>query len=127
MPDGPVLLSLHRNFFARALNENPVNPMRGMFGPSFLSGYRSATTLVRMVKEIYEENSFLVVRMWPIWAHCLVALVMLGAVAQTPTCSLAKQALTDFDLTFELFIKAQEHPVVKLGLVSRLFTPLPIR
>lgn len=92
--------------------------MRGMFGPSFLSGYRTATTMVRMVKEIYEENPVLVVRIWPIWAHCLVALVMLGAVAQTPACSLAKQALADFDSTLELFSSAHEHPVVKVGLVS---------
>ena len=92
--------------------------MRGSFGPSFLSGYRSATTTVRVVKETYEENGRLVARIWPIWAHALIATVMLASVAQIPECTLARQAFTDMDSALELFYAAQNHPVVKRGLVS---------
>ncbi|KAH8110513.1 hypothetical protein DFH11DRAFT_1547404 [Phellopilus nigrolimitatus] len=112
-----TLLLLHRNFFARAILENPVNPMRSAFAPSFLSAYRSATTLLRVVREHFEVVAHLLLRIWPIWAHALTASVILGSVAaRGTTFTLAPQAFIEFDLAIGLFTKAQMHPVVKSGL-----------
>ncbi|THH08783.1 hypothetical protein EW145_g2474 [Phellinidium pouzarii] len=112
-----ALMLLHRNFFARAILENPVNPMRSSFAPSFLSAYRSATSMLCVVRGEYDNIAHLMLRVWPIWAHALTASVILGSVAALGrTSALAPQAFVEFNLSIELFAKAQMHPVVKSGL-----------
>ncbi|KAI5115972.1 hypothetical protein M0805_001503 [Coniferiporia weirii] len=112
-----TLMLLHRNFFARAILEDPVNPMRSIFAPSFLSAYRSATTMLRVVREEYDNISHFMLRIWPVWAHTLTASVIVGSVAALGSSfALAPQAFIEFDLSIALFAKAQMHPVVKSGL-----------
>ena len=70
-----VLLYIHRNFFARALLDSPTNPLRSPFAPSFLAAYRSATQLLKVLRENFDAFSYLFIRLWPIWAHALAASV----------------------------------------------------
>lgn len=70
-----VSLYIHRNFFARALLDFPTNPLRSPFAPSFLAAYRSATQLLKTLRENFDAFSYLFIRLWPIWAHALAASV----------------------------------------------------
>ncbi len=70
-----VLLYIHRNFFARALLDFPTNPLRSPFAPSFLAAYRSATQLLKTLRENFDAFSYLFIRLWPIWAHALASSV----------------------------------------------------
>ncbi|KAH8114455.1 fungal-specific transcription factor domain-containing protein [Phellopilus nigrolimitatus] len=112
-----TLLHLHHNFFARAVRDEPTNPLRSAFAPSFLSSYRSAAAMLRIMREVFDGVAHILLRVWPIWADALSASVVLGTVAGLGTSSaLAAQAFVEFDLAIHLFAKAQMHPVVKSGL-----------
>lgn len=67
------LIFIHRNFFARALRENPTNPIRSRFGPSFLAAYASAITLLRAMRRNFEPCQQVLLRIWPFWAHALAS------------------------------------------------------
>lgn len=116
-----VLMLIHRHFFARALIEHPDNPMRSQFAPSFLSTYRSATTLLRVTRTQFDLNPHCVMRVWPIWAHALHGATMLGSIAANGSESaLAPQAYVEFNLAVEMFLKAQVHPFIKSALAILL-------
>lgn len=75
---------------------------------------------MRVVKEGYTMNDKLIIRIWPMWAHSMVATIMLGFVAQLSKCTLAKQALVEFENALEFFQIAQVHPFVKTAMVIYL-------
>lgn len=64
------LIFIHRNFFARALRENPNNPIRSHFGPSFLAAYASAITLLRAMRRNYESCRRALLLFW---SHALAS------------------------------------------------------
>ncbi|KAL5507849.1 hypothetical protein ACEPAH_5467 [Sanghuangporus vaninii] len=107
------LLLLHRNFFVRALIENPSDPTRSRFAPSFLSTYRTASTILRTVGALVNDRPNIIARVWPFWAHALSASVMLGSVAACGTSSLAPQAFEEFNNSIEMLGKMQIHPLIR--------------
>lgn len=116
-----ALLFVHRSFFARALIEDPANPVRTRFGPSFLSMYRASASLVHFVRNLFDRAALFVVRCWPILAQALHATIILGSVAACGTASsLAPQAFVHFSLGYEMFKKAPMHPVIKASVVRTL-------
>ncbi|OCB87167.1 hypothetical protein A7U60_g5682 [Sanghuangporus baumii] len=117
------LLLLHRSFFARALIEDPTNPVRTRFGPSFLSMYRAAASMVHFVRKQFDQEGLFLLRCWPILAQALHATVILGSVAACGTASaLAPQAYIHFNLAYEMFTRAPMHPVINASvpIVTRL-------
>ncbi|KAL5507683.1 hypothetical protein ACEPAH_5301 [Sanghuangporus vaninii] len=117
------LLLLHRSFFARALIEDPTNPVRTRFGPSFLSMYRAAASMVHFVRKQFDQKTLFLLRCWPILAQALHATVILGSVAACGTASaLAPQAYIHFNLAYEMFTRAPVHPVINASvpIVTRL-------
>ncbi|KAL5527775.1 hypothetical protein ACEPAG_6576 [Sanghuangporus baumii] len=110
----PTLLLLHRNFFLRALIENPTDPTRSHFAPSFLATYRHATMILRGLRGLMDECGHFVVRIWPIWAHALSASVMLGSVAACGTrAAFAPEAYVEFNHSIDMLAKVQMHPLIK--------------
>ncbi|OCB89544.1 hypothetical protein A7U60_g3236 [Sanghuangporus baumii] len=107
------LLLLHRNFFVRALIENPSDPTRSRFAPSFLSTYRTASTILRAVRALVNDQPHIIARVWPFWAHALSASVMLGSVAACDASSLAPQAFVEFNNSIEMLGKMQIHPLIR--------------
>ncbi|KAL5487639.1 hypothetical protein ACEPAI_5747 [Sanghuangporus weigelae] len=107
------LLLLHRNFFVRALIENPSDPTRSRFAPSFLSTYRTASTILRTVRALVNDRPHVIVRAWPFWAHALSASVILGSVAACGVSSLAPQAFEEFNNSIEMLEEMQIHPLIK--------------
>ncbi|KAL5513473.1 hypothetical protein ACEPAH_3872 [Sanghuangporus vaninii] len=118
-----ALLYVHRNCFARALLEFPDDPIRSPFGPSFLSAYRTSTTLLTVLYEAQNRMSLILERLWALWAISLSCAVMIGTVACKPsTISFAGSALKEFEKAIDVFERGATHPVARnsLKLLYRL-------
>ena len=85
------LLYMHRGFFARAISDHPKDPLGSPYGGSFIAAYRSAGSLVALVRNIHSQLKELTERMWFLWTHlfscsvsyptlceCLVSLTFSG-------------------------------------------------
>jgi hypothetical protein len=42
-----TMLYIHRSFFAQAVLDHPVNPLRSPYAPSFLAAYRCASVIIK--------------------------------------------------------------------------------
>ncbi len=65
-----VLLYLHRSFFAHAVLDHPVNPLKSPFAPSFLATYRCASGIIKASLNHFDRFPELCGRWWGIWTHC---------------------------------------------------------
>jgi len=63
------LLYLHRSFFARAVNDHPADPLGSPYGTSVIAAYRSAGSLVAMMRNLHGQLGELSERIWFMWAH----------------------------------------------------------
>ncbi|KLO09688.1 hypothetical protein SCHPADRAFT_833692 [Schizopora paradoxa] len=116
-----VLLYIHRNYFARALLDHPENPLRSPFSPSFLAAYRSATSLLKILRHKFSLFPHVFLRHWPTWAHALAASVVVGSVVtRSPTISLAPAAFNELEQAIKLFESGSVHPIVRQGVVRRI-------
>jgi len=101
------LLYMHRGFFARAINDHPNDPLGSPYGGSFIAAYRSAGSLVALVRNIHSQLKELTERMWFLWTHLFSCSIILGSiVTRCPSMSLAQSALVQLDSACELFAKA---------------------
>ncbi|KAF9820900.1 hypothetical protein IEO21_01127 [Rhodonia placenta] len=100
------LLYMHRGFFARAISDHPQDPLGSPYGSSFIAAYRSAGSLVALVRNIYSQLKELTERMWFLWTHLFSCSIILGSiVTRCPSMSLAPSALLQLDSACELFSK----------------------
>ncbi|KAL5512411.1 hypothetical protein ACEPAG_3403 [Sanghuangporus baumii] len=112
-----TLLTIHKNFFARAMIKDSENPLRSPFAPSFLAAYASSIKLLRDVRMCFELLPGIILRLWPIWTHCLTSAVVIGSVASNVNqLALANAAFRDLDLAVNLFREGSPHPVARKGL-----------
>ncbi|KZT70758.1 hypothetical protein DAEQUDRAFT_667064 [Daedalea quercina L-15889] len=101
------LLYMHRGFFARAINDHPTDPLGSPYGGSFIAAYRSAGSLVALVRNVHSQLKELTERMWFLWTHLFSCSIILGSiVTRCPSMSLAPSALVQLDSACELFAKA---------------------
>jgi hypothetical protein len=63
------LMYLHRSFFARAVNEHPTDPLGSPYGTSVIAAYRSAGSVVAMMRNLHGQLHELTERIWFLWAH----------------------------------------------------------
>lgn len=113
-----ALLSLHRNFFARAMLEDPKKAVSGPFSASVLAAYACSISLLKLMRTHYVLQSPLLMRQWMIWIHSLIAGVIVGTVAvkkDHPAAILCAQK--ELEAAIELFEHARSHPVARGGLV----------
>ncbi|PVF92900.1 hypothetical protein CPB86DRAFT_790710 [Serendipita vermifera] len=102
------LLCLHRAYFACALLEPPYEPLASQYARSVLAEYASACTILNHVRTLYAREPIMIMRFSFFWIHSLSAAIVLGAiVTRAPDCSIAPNALTEFDLAVDLFTQAQ--------------------
>jgi hypothetical protein len=100
------LLYLHRSFFARAVTDHPDDPLGSPFGTSVIAAYRSAWSLIALVRNLHATLQHPTERMWFIWANLFSGVVVLGSiVAKCPGLTLAPSALVQLDSAVELFEK----------------------
>ncbi|KAJ4473715.1 fungal-specific transcription factor domain-containing protein [Lentinula aciculospora] len=101
------LLYLHRSFFARAISDHPKDPLGSPYGTSVIAAYRSAGSLVALMRNLHTQLQDLSQRLWFLWTHMFSCAIILGSiVTRCPSMSLAPSALLQLDSACELFSKA---------------------
>ncbi|KAH6916246.1 fungal-specific transcription factor domain-containing protein [Coprinopsis sp. MPI-PUGE-AT-0042] len=101
------LLYLHRSFFARAMSDHPKDPLGSPYGTSVIAAYRSAGSLVALMRNLHNQLKEPSERMWFLWTHMFSCAIVLGSiVTRCPSMSLAPSALVQLDSACELFSKA---------------------
>lgn len=71
----PVLLNLHRPYFAQALQESPADLHRHRYLPSVVATYRSAWRLSRGLAVAWRAVPVILARLLLPWSHALSAAV----------------------------------------------------
>jgi len=66
---GIDLLYLHRSFFARAISDHPKDPLGSPYGTSVIAAYRSAGSLVALMRNLHTQLKVPSERMWFLWTH----------------------------------------------------------
>ncbi|KAJ7746905.1 fungal-specific transcription factor domain-containing protein [Mycena maculata] len=101
------LLYLHRSFFARAISDHPKDPLGSPYGTSVIAAYRSAGSLVALMRNLHSQLKEPSERIWFLWTHMFSCAIILGSiVTRCPSMSLAPSALVQLDSACELFSKA---------------------
>ncbi|KAG7443621.1 uncharacterized protein BT62DRAFT_934859 [Guyanagaster necrorhizus] len=100
------LLYLHRSFFARAISDHPKDPLGSPYGTSVIAAYRSAGSLVALMRNLHTQLQEPSERIWFLWGHMFSCAIVLGSiVTRCPSMSLAPSALVQLDSACELFSK----------------------
>lgn len=63
------LLYLHRSFFARAVTDHSKDPLGSPYGTSVIAAYRSAGSLVALMRNLHTQLKEPSERMWFLWTH----------------------------------------------------------
>ena len=91
-------MSLHRNFFARAIFLSPRDPLSSPFAPSVLAVYASALSFLQVMRSEFEKHKDMVSQRWVIWIQALIAGVRLH------TCALLYLVLSGSNSTILYFV-----------------------
>ncbi|KAI0255791.1 fungal-specific transcription factor domain-containing protein [Lactifluus subvellereus] len=101
------LLYMHRGFFARALSDHAKDPLGSPYGSSVIAAYRSAGSLIALMRNLHSQLQEPMERMWFLWTHMFSCAIILGTiVTRCPSLSLAPSALLQLDSACTLFSKA---------------------
>ncbi|KAJ4482356.1 fungal-specific transcription factor domain-containing protein [Lentinula aciculospora] len=102
-----ILMYIHRSFFAQAIIDQPTNPLKSVYAPSFLAAYRAAATILKSVREQFIRWPNSCSRFWTMWTFAFTAAVVFGTVVtRGPRSPLAASAMTELDQAWILFSKA---------------------
>ncbi|THH07873.1 hypothetical protein EW145_g3096 [Phellinidium pouzarii] len=98
------------SFFAQAMIDDPVNPLRSQYAPSFLATYRCASHILKSIREEFDLLPELSARFWPPWTFAFSSAVVFGTVVtRGPSSSMAPSSLHELDAACELFSRASGH------------------
>lgn len=98
---------IHRSFFAQAIIDQPLNPLKSIYAPSFLAAYRASATILKCVKEQFNAWPTSCARHWTMWTFAFSAAVVFGTVVtRGPRSPLAASAMVELDQACVLFSKA---------------------
>lgn len=100
---------MHRGFFARAISDHPRDPLGSPYGGSFIAAYRSAGSLVALVRNIHSQLKELTERMWFLWTHLF-------------SCSVSTQ-LSSFSLPMSATQSYSSAPDASFGFARSLASP----
>ncbi|KAJ6541643.1 fungal-specific transcription factor domain-containing protein [Mycena capillaripes] len=99
-----TLLSLHRAYFAQALQDKPDDLANHRFIPSVMAAYRSAWRLIRGLVLAWRDIPMLLARVGFAWSPALsAAIVMCILATRAPTSKMTKSALEELDALARLF------------------------
>lgn len=102
-----VLMYIHRSFFAQAIIEQPINPLKSVYAPSFLAAYRASATILKSIREQFNTWPTSCARHWTMWTFAFSAAVVFGTVVtRGPRSPLASSAMAELDQAIVLFSKA---------------------
>ncbi|KAF5380642.1 hypothetical protein D9757_007065 [Collybiopsis confluens] len=90
-----------------AIIEQPTNPLKSVYAPSFLAAYRASATILKSIREQFVVWPNSCARYWTMWTFAFSAAVVFGTVVtRGPRSPLAASAMTELDQAFILFSKA---------------------
>ncbi|TRM67445.1 fungal-specific transcription factor domain-containing protein [Schizophyllum amplum] len=102
-----VLLYLHRSSFARALVADSVNPLRSPFSHSFLTACRSASTILKCVKDQFQISPASTAKYCYMWTFAFAAAVVHATVIiRAPRSPLVPAAVEELEQACILFARA---------------------
>ncbi|KAF9452456.1 hypothetical protein P691DRAFT_697077 [Macrolepiota fuliginosa MF-IS2] len=105
-----TLLYIHRSWFAQAMLDHPINPLRSPYAPSFLAAYRCASGVIKSTLNHFDRFPELCCRWWGIWTHLFSAAIIVGSiVTRSPSSSMAPSAFIELGLACDLFEKGANH------------------
>ncbi|KAI9440996.1 hypothetical protein H4582DRAFT_1940839, partial [Lactarius indigo] len=104
-----LLLYLHRNFFIQALIEDPEDPIRSQYAPSFLTTVRASKNILRTIEEQLPIQPVIFSRFWTIWTFTFSAAVVFAFIAtHGPRSPLANDAIIELDRAYTLIEVASQ-------------------
>lgn len=77
---------IHRSFFAQAIIEQPVNPLKSPYAPSFLAAYRASSTILKSVGEQFNVWPNSCSRFWTMWTFAFSAAVCFPSLHLPHSC-----------------------------------------
>ncbi|KAK0440198.1 uncharacterized protein EV420DRAFT_1650587 [Desarmillaria tabescens] len=105
-----VLMYVHRSYFAQALIEQPDNPLKSNYATSVLVTMRSSATILRCVRDQFNQWNSACGRYWTMWTFAFSAAVVFGTVVTgAPRSPLAGSAMSELNRACVLFSKAAVH------------------
>ncbi|KAH8825667.1 fungal-specific transcription factor domain-containing protein [Flagelloscypha sp. PMI_526] len=119
-----ILLFIHRSLFAQAIIDEPSNPLKSDYAPSFVAVFRASSQILRDTVEQFRAAPSMTSRWWMSWSFAFSAgLVFAMVVTNGPHSLLANLAMKELDLTRDLFTQAapMSHRASKcLSILNRL-------
>ncbi|KXN83523.1 hypothetical protein AN958_01347, partial [Leucoagaricus sp. SymC.cos] len=107
-----VLMYIHRSFFAQAIIDQPLNPLKSAYAPSFTASYRAASTILTSVKEQFALFPNSCSRFWTMWTFAFTAAVIFGTVVtRGPRSPVARSAMAELEQALVLFTKASKNSI----------------
>ncbi|KAF8159144.1 fungal-specific transcription factor domain-containing protein [Crassisporium funariophilum] len=107
-----VLMYIHRSFFAQAIIEHPINPLKSHYAPSFLAAYRASSTILKSIREQFNMWPNSCSRFWTMWTFAFTAAVVFGTVVtRGPRSPLAQSAMAELEQACILFTKASVYSI----------------
>ncbi|KAJ3553139.1 hypothetical protein NP233_g12716 [Leucocoprinus birnbaumii] len=88
-----VLMYVHRSFFAQAIIDQPINPLKSTYAPSFTASYRAASTILKSVNEQF------------------TAVIFGTVVTRGPRSPVAQSAMAELEQALVLFTKASKYSI----------------
>ncbi|KAJ7342914.1 fungal-specific transcription factor domain-containing protein [Mycena albidolilacea] len=85
-----MLMYLHRSFFVQAIIEQPVNPLKSTYAPSFLAAYRASATVLKSVREQFSHMPIVCARFWMMWTFAPLAAAAMAELEEA--CDLFSEA-----------------------------------
>ncbi|KAF9493817.1 hypothetical protein BDN71DRAFT_1590785 [Pleurotus eryngii] len=105
-----ILLYIHRSFFAQAIIDQPINPLKSAYAYSFLAAYRASSTILKSVKEQFRTWPAASACFWSMWTFAFSAAVVFGTVVtRGPRSPLASSAMAELEQACILFSKAAQY------------------
>ncbi|KZP08686.1 hypothetical protein FIBSPDRAFT_840069 [Athelia psychrophila] len=98
------LLYIHRRYFAQAIHEEPLNPLKHKYGPSVMASYRSAYRMVCSLKDLYDDHPETTNQQHHFWDCMFSGCVLFAAlIIESPGSSLAREAYPGLELAVRFF------------------------
>ncbi|KAH8801829.1 fungal-specific transcription factor domain-containing protein, partial [Flagelloscypha sp. PMI_526] len=102
-----ILLFIHRSLFAQAIIDEPSNPLKSNYAPSFVAVFRASSQILHDTVEQFRAAPSMTSRWWMSWSFAFSAgLVFAMVVTNGPHSLLAKSAMKELDLARDLFTQA---------------------
>nr|ODN85910.1 hypothetical protein L203_04409 [Cryptococcus depauperatus CBS 7841] len=98
------VLFLQRPYFVMAMHDEPADPVRSVYGHSYLAVVERCDVIIQVVSDLYKLHPTIISRQWFFWYHLFTAAVCLGTlILKTPQFSLSPFALSRISQAVQVY------------------------